>query len=600
MNNSTLSSRILFQRIVAGVNERRKVQAAGVVILILISAVAEILTLGSIIPFLVILISPEALVDSQYGELMGQVMTGFNVKSDVVFVATLFSVIILISTSIKALLVWVINKFSYGLAYDIGVQIYSKILGQQYSFYVETNSSQLVGIINKIDLLLSGVFQPLLHGFASLIIAAMIVTGFVVFETTIALSALCFFAAFYYLVSRTFRVVLRKNSTVIAQSQSEKVKELQESLGGIREIILDRCQDLYVSRFSSIEAKLRASQSDNATISAMPRVILEGFALLTIIGLSMVFSFREGGLLNSIPMLGALALGAQKLLPHIQSIYNGWAKVQGNKQVMYDVLDLLELEIDEVNANEEKANVLEYRKDLKLVDVFFSYNKSSRSVLNNVNLTLEAGKKIGFVGETGSGKSTLLDIVMGLLEPVSGQIMADGQTLDDLDKRKLQKIISHVPQTIYLSDSSIAENIAFGVPLDQINTSRLKFAAKCANIDAFIKQLPNGYSEIVGEQGVKLSGGQRQRIGIARALYKQAKILILDEATSALDEETEKIVMNNIQGIKDNVTVLIIAHRLTTLKSCDQIVEVANGRIRKIGSYNEVVLEGSRSNVIGM
>jgi ATP-binding cassette subfamily B protein len=310
--------------------------------------------------------------------------------------------------------------------------------------------------------------------------------------------------------------------------------------------------------------------------------------MILIAFLAYTMSQREGGLTTAVPVLGALALGAQRLLPVLQQAYSALTIIRGAEASLRDTIVLFEQPLPE-DAGGLLPRPLPFDTEIVLKNVSFSYTHTAKPVLQHIDLVLARGKRIGFMGVTGGGKSTLLDIIMGLLRPTEGSLLIDGQAITEQNYRSWQVHVAHVPQSIYLSDSSIEENIAFGLPKEDIDPSRLRLAAKQAQIDKVIESWPEKYQTKVGERGVRLSGGQRQRIGIARALYKRADVIIFDEATSALDSETEHSVMQAINSLSPDLTILIVAHRLTTLENCDFIVELDKGRILQIGSYKELV-----------
>jgi len=315
---------------------------------------------------------------------------------------------------------------------------------------------------------------------------------------------------------------------------------------------------------------------------------MEALGMLLIAVLAYTLAQHADGIAKAIPVLGALALGAQRLLPVLQQAYAAWSSIQGGRVSLQDTLELLNQELPDY-ASQSINRLLPFKHKISLNQLSFRYTSETAWVLKNVNLSIPKGSCVGFIGTTGSGKSTLLDIVMGLLRPSEGVFEVDGQAITMENHRAWQMHIAHVPQDIFLADSSIEENIAFGVPKDQIDHERVRSAAFQAQIDSIIDALPKRYQTLVGERGLRLSGGQRQRIGIARALYKEADIIIFDEATSALDTETEKAVMHAIEKLNKNLTILIIAHRITTLKNCTQIVELGDGVVRRTGTYREIV-----------
>ena len=306
-----------------------------------------------------------------------------------------------------------------------------------------------------------------------------------------------------------------------------------------------------------------------------------------IAGLAYYLSQQSDGMITTIPILGVLAMGAQRLLPALQQIYSSISIINGSFHSLQNVLDLLNQPLP-CHANKSQPAPISFEKEIRLNNISFRYIEDTPYILKNVNLSIAKGSCIGFIGATGSGKSTLLDIIMGLLSPIKGTLAVDGKTLTMNNLRNWQSHIAHVPQDIYLADNTIEENIAFGQLKDEIDYNRVQQAAEKAGIAKLIESWPNQYQTYIGERGIRLSGGQRQRIGIARALYKQANVLILDEATSALDSKTEASVIKSIKAFSDDITVLMIAHRVTTLRDCDYIVEIDDDGSVRIGSYDDL------------
>jgi len=336
---------------------------------------------------------------------------------------------------------------------------------------------------------------------------------------------------------------------------------------------------------------MQLALASNQVVGASPRFGVEALGMVLIAGLAYMLAAASGavgGVTDAVPVLGALALGAQRLLPVLQQIYTAYITIKGNQVSTQDALDLLGQPMP-AHAYARPAKPMAFQTAITLKDLGFRYTPQGPWVLRNLNLQIAKGSRVGFVGVTGIGKSTLLDIVMGLLTPSEGMLLIDNTVVNPQNPRAWQAHISHVPQAIYLSDTSIAENIAFGAPAELIDLQRVKQAAQQAQIAQTIEGWRNGYETLVGERGVRLSGGQRQRIGIARALYKRANVIIFDEATSALDNDTEAAVMQAVETLGRDITILIIAHRLTTLKNCDQIVELANCGIKAVGGYEQMM-----------
>jgi ABC-type multidrug transport system fused ATPase/permease subunit len=404
----------------------------------------------------------------------------------------------------------------------------------------------------------------------------------------IALSAFGGFGCIYMLIIRLTRSRLLADSARVAHESTNVIKSLQEGLGGIRDVLIDGSQATYCQVYRNADLPLRRAQGNASFIQSSPRFGMEALGMILIAGLAFSLAQQPDGIAKAIPVLGALALGAQRLLPVLQQAYGAWTGIQSGRASLQDALDLLDQPLPDY-ADQPPASPIPFQKDIRLAQLSFRYQPDSPHVLNALNLTIPKGSRVGFIGATGSGKSTLLDIIMGLLEPSDGSMQIDGQVITPLSQRAWQAHIAHVPQAIFLADCTIEENIAFGVPKAEIDHERVRRAAQQAQIAPSIESWPLGYQTFVGERGIRLSGGQRQRIGIARALYKQADVIIFDEATSALDGETEQAVMQAIEGLSQDLTLLIIAHRLSTLQNCTQVVELAAGRIKRVGSYQDIV-----------
>ncbi len=594
-------------RLLSHISRRRRWQLVGLIGMMLVGALAEMATLGAVVPFLALLADPS--MANKYSVLQ-TIFNWFGSKQENFLLSTgiLFSIIALGAGLIRMLMMWSSMRFSYGLGADIGGEVYRRILYQPYSWHVSRNSSEILAAIDKVNVVVGGVLTPLMQGAVALVISVGILAMLLAIDMRTALIAGVGFSVFYGVTTLILRHQLVHNSKVISSYTTHRVQAIQEGLGSIRDVLLDGIQPFYHRRFATFDYVLRRAQSSNAVIGASPRYIIEAAGMVLIVGLAYWLSPREGGVNTAIPILGALAIGAQKLLPQIQLIYYSWSSISGCRNQLQDVLNLLDQSIpSEYNyiqaipsdhhceacsagvgefPNATIASLEGTRQPrivtplIALRDVSFRYKPDDHEVLQGINLEIPKGAHIGFIGKTGSGKSTLIDLIMGLLEPTVGQIEIDGQPLNAQNRRAWQVRIAHVPQSIYLSDTSIAENIAFGVPTAQIDDAGIRAAAAKAQLADFIESLPAQYQTQVGERGVRLSGGQRQRIGIARALYKRAEVIVFDEATSALDNETEQSVMQSIESVGKDLTVLIIAHRLSTLGNCHYIIELDQGQAR--------------------
>jgi len=555
----------------------------------IVASLVEIISIGAVLPFLGVLTAPEQVYQYSFMQPVIQILELTEPSQLILPLTILFITAALLAGVIRLILLYAMTRLSFATGADLSINIYRRTLYQEYEAHVSRNSSEVInGIITKTNTVIGGVISPILNLISSIILLVGIIVALFAINTTIALSASIGFGLLYWLVIRYTRTYLKDNSEIIADQSTQMIKSLQEGLGGIRDVLIDGTQQFYCKLYRKADLPLRRASGNNLFISGSPRYAMEAIGMALIAGLAYVITQQEGGVVTAIPMLGALALGAQKLLPELQRAYSSYSQIKGSKSSFEDVLNLLDQLLPKY-ADQPLPKPIPFAKEIKLNNLNFRYTKDSPWILKNVNLSLKKGEHIGFMGVTGSGKSTLLDIIMGLLSATEGDLNVDNQTINIQNRRSWQAHIAHVPQNIYLSDSTIEENIAFGIAKELIDHQRVKKAAQQAQISQLIEQWKGGYQTFVGERGIRLSGGQRQRIGIARALYKQANVLIFDEATSALDNETEQVVMDAIEGLDKELTILIIAHRLTTLKGCDKIVKLGKNNVIDILSYKEVL-----------
>ena len=555
----------------------------------IIASLAEIISIGAVLPFLGILTAPEQVYQHPLMQPVIQILALTEPKQLILPLTILFITAALLAGVIRLTLLYAMTRLSYATGADLSINIYHRTLYQAYEIHISRNSSEVInGIITKTGAVIGGVISPTLNLISSIILLVGIMGALFAINPMIALSASIGFGLLYWIVIRYTKTHLKDNSKTIADQSTQMIKSLQEGLGGIRDVLIDGTQQFYCKLYRNADLPLRRATGNNIFIGGSPRYAMEAIGMTLIAGLAYLMTQQEGGMVTAIPVLGALALGAQRLLPALQQAYASYSTIKGSKSSFEDVLNLLDQPLPEY-ADQPLPEPIPFAQEIKLNNLNFRYTKDTPWVLKNINLSLKKGSRIGFIGVTGSGKSTLLDIIMGLLPATEGGLMVDNQTINNQNRRAWQAHIAHVPQNIYLSDSTIEENIAFGIAKELIDHQRVKKAAQQAQIAELIEEWKDGYQTFVGERGVRLSGGQRQRIGIARALYKQANVLIFDEATSALDNETERLVMDAIGDMGGELTILMIAHRLTTLKQCDQIVELSNNGVQRIGTFEEMV-----------
>jgi ATP-binding cassette subfamily B protein len=578
----------LLHRLWVHINSRRRSQLLLLLILMLMVSILEVVSIGAVLPFLGVLTSPGYVYGHPWAQGIVS-MLGIREATGLLLPMTFaFAIAALLAGASRLLLLWATMRLSYAIGIDMGSDIYRKTLYQPYSVHVSRNSSEVIhGISVKAPGVTSEVIQPVLTIISAALMLAIIVTGLFLFDPIVALIALAGFGLIYSMVIIVTRRRLLLDSQVIAKEGTELLRLLQEGLGAIRDILIGGTQESYCRVYKEANSKLCHAQARLRFFGQSPRFVLEAFGMLLIAMLAYGLAVQKDGLATTLPILGVLAMSAQRLMPVVQQAYGAWAAIQGSKASLEAALILLE---QEVGGEMEKPVVpLSFQHSIVLRDVSYRYNSSGKWILDSVDLTILKGQRVGFVGTTGSGKSTLLDIVMALLMPTRGGLEVDGIAVTPSNAREWQAHLAHVPQSIFLADGSIESNIALGVSPEGIDGLAVRNAAKKACMADAIESMPMKYQTTVGERGVRLSGGQRQRIGIARALYKNADVIVLDEATSALDNETESTVMEEIQALDENLTIFMIAHRLSTLKNCSLIVRLTDGRIEKVGSYQELV-----------
>ncbi len=579
----------LFSRLWQHISRRRRRQFGLLTLLMLITAFAEVLSIGAVIPFLTVLMAPERLFAHDAMSTIIQIMGLTEPKQLVWPLTAVFGFAALISGSLRLILLWSTTRLSFATGADLSFRIYQRTLHQKYSVHCERNSSELIsGISTKVNTVIYGCIFPVLTLISSSVILLGILFTLLNVDLVVAFACFSGFALIYStVIALTHKQVLIDSQRVAFES-TQIIKALQEGLGGIRDVLINGSQDVFCQIYRKADIPLRRAQGNSLIIAQGPRYVMEALGMVLISAMAYSLSQQPDGLERAIPILGSMALGAQRLIPIVQQAYSSWSLIHSAQASLQDALELLDQPLPN-HANKPIAEPMAFNFTIELKQLDFRYSPNSPYVLRNLDLIISKGSRIGFIGSTGSGKSTLLDILMGLLEPTAGALEVDGTPLTLTNQRAWQAHIAHVPQEIFLFDGTIEENIAFGVPKETIDLNRVKSAAEQAQIASSIESWPNKYQTSVGERGVRLSGGQRQRVGIARALYKQADVIIFDEATSALDTETEQAVMQSINHLSNELTLLIIAHRISTLEKCNQIIELGDGGVKRISNYHEMV-----------
>ncbi len=575
-----LSTLDVLRQIWGHLSRRRRLQLAVLLLVMFASGLAELVSLGAVLPFLAVLSNPEQLLRQPLIQALA-LRAGFSQPQQLVLPATAaFALAAVLAALIRLLNLWLNGRLAAAVGSDLSCEAYLRTLYQPYQVHVQRNSSSLITAITNHIALTVLALNAVLQIVSAVVVSAGLLIGLLLVDWLVALSTAGLFGIAYGLVAFMARRRLQQNGERIAAATNQRVKALQEGLGAIRDVLLDGSQATYLELYRRADRPQRQLESKNVFISTFPRYALEALGLVTIAVLGGLLVLQRGSGAAVIPLLGALALGSQRLLPALQLVYGGWANLKSWSASLSAVIELLEQPLPVQRAVAEPINL---KQTIRMQGVRFRYAPELAEVLQDLDLEISCGERIGLIGSTGSGKSTLVDLLMGLLPPSAGRLLVDGVDLHDpahADRLAgWRAAVAHVPQSVYLADSSIAENIAFGVPRQAIDLARVKRAAEHAQIAGFIESRPDGYGSFVGERGIRLSGGQRQRIGIARALYRQARVIVLDEATSALDTSTEEAVMEAVEGLSRDLTMVMIAHRLSTVERCDRVVRLDHGRV---------------------
>lgn len=583
MQNKIL--KILIQ-IIGSCSDKSRIRLLILFFLTILASFFEACSLASLLPFLNTLTGNS----NQFNEIsiVGVSLLkifGFNVENILLTSTLIFSAAILIAASLRILTLWLQVYTGAQIGEEISGKVYLRILHQSYQDHIERHSSDVISIIvMKINVLVGSILIPSLAIASSVSMVIAIMATLIYIDPAVAICAFIILSIIYVCIFAAYKKSISDDSRLVNVLQGNLIKLLQEGLGGIRDVILNSAHNYYYLAFKNIDMQLRMANARVQFLSGSPRFIIECFGTILIITLTYYLAKKNTEFSSAIPVIGALALGLQRLLPLLQTIYANFMAIRGNLDSALSVMNILNQSVGLTdNPNGEVG--IEFNESILLKNVSYRYIGSESLVLNDLNLKINKNTSLGIVGETGSGKSTLIDLIMGLLEPSKGSLFIDNIQVVGHNIGAWRKNISHVPQAIFLADTTIAENIALTSTID---IKRVIEVCEIAQIAEFISTLPRGYYTKVGESGFKLSGGQRQRIGIARALYKNSKLLILDEATSALDANTEKLVMDGISSFKNDLTLIIVSHRLTTLDHCNEIISLSNGQVISGEPYNNL------------
>lgn len=568
-------------------------------VLVVVMAFTEILGIASIAPFMA-LVGDTSMLEKNNMLTTLYEMSGITDPMDFVFyTGVLVLVALTLSTIVSMYTTWRLALYGANVGIEIADQLYTYYMKEDWQFHASGSSAQLTKQVSTEAMrITSGIVQPLMRMNAKVVLAVLISVSVIIYDPIVAVIGLIIFAFAYLILYKLVRKKLIVQGRELSEVSTERFRLMNEGFGGIKDVLLLNRSSDFIERFQNTGLIYARALGVNAGISQVPRYFMELIAFGTMISLVLLLiKWHEGNLGAVLPILAVYALAAFKLLPALQQIYASIVQIRGSIAAFEAVEGDLRrsykrIQQDNLQKNNSVKPTYErpiFNDNLQLKNIVFKYPNKKTSAVNNVSMTIPANSVIGLVGSSGSGKSTLIDVVLGLLDTNSGHLEVDGKPITEQNKRAWQDMLGFVPQSIFLSEGTIAENVAFGLPTKDVNVMQVKEALKLASLDELVAQLPEGIDTRVGERGIQLSGGQRQRIGIARALYHKADILVFDEATSALDGITEKIIMDAIHNFNGKKTIIMIAHRLKTVQKCDTIFLMEKGKIIDSGTYDYLV-----------
>tara|TARA_B100000579_G_C22820166_1_gene850140 strand:+ start:121 stop:1878 length:1758 start_codon:yes stop_codon:yes gene_type:complete len=568
----------IIKSIYSHISNKRKKQLCIIFIIIFIAGGTEILSIASLLPLLTVFSDFNKIYNLP---IISSMITSFGLNERIeilLFITLIFSLAVSLASTLRIFTFFISSRIAAYIGSEISFKVYRQILFQPYEVHLNRNTSEVISNITMGTQHSVTVLNTLLRLSYSSVVFIFVILGLFLYDFWLAIGLLTFFIGIYYLIALNNKKRLIKKSNKLYESDKKIIQLIQEGISSIRDLIIDNSHHYYLNSFKSADKSKRSIEAEMDFMSRYPYDVIECIALVSIASLGLafsIFSYKESSVLA---LLGTLALALQKLLRALQGGYQSWTFIQGRVTALQKILDFLDLPIEPIYFNNTINSNFDLKQSIKLKGISFAYKDSSKNIISNFNININKGEMVGIVGRSGAGKSTMMDIIIGLLKPSKGSVLIDGidinKDINITKKTKWFNSISHVPQNIYIPDSNFLESIAFGIPPDQIDFERVKESASKAKISEFIESKPAGYFTNVGERGSRLSGGQKQRIGIARALYKKAELLFFDEATSALDSHTESCIMSSIAKLKSQLTIIIITHRINTLKDCDRIINL--------------------------
>lgn len=572
-------------------------------VLVILMAIMELVGIASIGPFMALVADPSLLETNPLLASLYQ-LSGLQTTNQFLFATGVVVLMALtVASCISIITSWRLSLFAFSVGAEIADRLYSHYLKQNWLFHASGSSAQLTKqVATEATRVTVGIIRPLTNLNARAVLALLISTAVVLYNPFVAFAGIAMFVTGYAVIYQLVRKRIVRNGQRISTTHTQRYRLMNEGFGGIKDVLLLNRSEDFINQFNETGKELARAQGVNAALGEAPRYFMELIAFGAMVSLVLaLLMLHEGALGQVLPVLAVYALAGFKLMPALQQMYTSITSIKGNttafKAIRQDLIASINArnvaEASDRKNNQSELNLKSYN-NLILENIHFTYPSASKPALDNISLTIPLNTTVGFVGESGSGKSTTIDLILGLINPQQGQLKLDSTAITKDNKRAWQDNIGFVPQSIFLSEGTIAENIAFGIKKEEINLEQVEKTIKLAHLEELVSSLPDGLNTKVGERGIKLSGGQRQRIGIARALYNEASILVFDEATSALDGITEKIIMDAIHELSGQRTIILIAHRLKTVQQCDTIFLMEKGRLVDQGSYAQLLERNER------
>ena len=562
--------------------------------LMILMASFELISIMSIGPFMAVIAEPSLIDNNVFFQVLSKYVSAEN-SSEFIYNFGLFVLVLLTLSSLLSMFTtWRLSIFASEVGAEISNRLYKYYMHQNWLFFSSQSSAELIKKVASESLRVSDeVMHPLVQLNAKVVLALFISVGLFIFNPLVAVVGLLFFASAYIVLYWIVRRNLEFNGQKLTEIATERFRLMNEGFGGVKDLLVLNRKKHFVNSFQTASNEFARARGSNLALSLVPRYFMELVAFGGMIGLILYFVTSEDQNLGIIlPIISVYALAAFKLLPALQHIYVNFSQIKGAMPAFYAIKDDIEGSKRQDSFGWDSDSISEsfnFKKDISLIDVEFSYPGKNSSSLNHINLYIPINNVVGFVGGSGAGKSTIIDVILGILTPQKGCLAIDGKPVNQENIKSWQKLVGFVPQSIFLSEGTVAENVAFGLPKSKINSKKVVKALKLAHLEETVNKLPKGIDTKIGERGVQLSGGQRQRLGIARALYDDPSVLVFDEATSALDGLTEKFIMESISEFQGKKTIIMIAHRLKTVRGCDCIYHIENGEVIAEGDYDYLV-----------